>query len=198
MTNYIPTIIVDKIVYPGEAAAFNIKKPDEIAMVQQYMLQQKTFGIIPSIDGLAQEYGTLFDPLTNIFSAQTLQVQGVGLKVFRILEPVQQEKNDKQCGAIVTYPDNTIIKVQPQLSNLILEEVKRFYIMLNIESMISEDMDWNAYSIAHQLGLSIEQEYQLLTIFNEIQRLEYLRRYLKHIVPEVHNLDLIRSRINLN
>ena len=59
-------------------------------------------------------------------------------------------------------------------------------------------MDWVSYDIAHTVGLSEEQEYEILTILNETQRMEYIRRHLKSMLGVVKELEKLKARIMLN
>jgi hypothetical protein len=86
-----------------------------------------------------------------------------------------------------------------KMSRLILDEVKRLYALLNLEGKFPEHKDGMiSYEVAHFIGLSREQEYELLCIFTEIQRLEYIRRHLSNMTPVIKELEAVKARIQRN
>jgi hypothetical protein len=55
-----------------------------------------------------------------------------------------------------------------------------------------------AFDVAHHIGLSLEEEYELLGLFDERQRLEYLKRYLAKAIPMVSGMEQLKEKIKLN
>jgi uncharacterized protein len=201
MTNFIPIFPLDVVVYPDELIRLHIFEPRYKQLIKECLAEQKQFGMPVTIEGHLMEYGTLIDvpEITKEYEDGSFDIKAKGLQVFRILEIVQELPEKMYSGAIVNYPENDKMKVHPSLSKLIYTEVQRLYILLNIENMMPQNVpEWTSYDIAHKLGLTREQEYELLSIFNEVQRMEYLRRYFNSIMPEIDDIDLLKSRINLN
>jgi hypothetical protein len=60
------------------------------------------------------------------------------------------------------------------------------------------DEDMTTYDIAHHVGMSLEQEYELLLLLREDQRQEYIQRHLKAIIPTIVELQHLKERIQLN
>lgn len=201
MTNFIPIFPLDVVVYPEEIIQLHIFEPRYKQLIKECIAEQKQFGMPVSIENKIMEYGTLIEviEITQEYEDGSFNIKAKGLQVFRILEIVKSLPEKLYSGAIVNYPENDKMKVHPNLSKLIFTEVQRLYTILNIENMIPEDVpEWTSYDIAHKLGFTREQEYELLSIFNEVQRMEYLRRYFNSIMPELDNIELLKSRISLN
>ena len=128
-----------------------------------------------------------------------MDIRTKGVKVFRVLEFVKAIPGKLFSGAIVTYPENQHITISKSLSDLIISEVKRLYQLLNEEARLPAGyQEWNAYKIAGKAGLTLQQEYELLCLFNEMQRLEYLRRHLNNMRPVVEELEQLKARIQMN
>lgn len=201
MTNFISIFPLDVVVYPEETIQLHIFESRYLQLIKDCLAEQKPFGIPVILENRVLDYGTLLEVLkvTMEYEDGSLDIEAKGLQVFRILEIVKNLPDKLYSGAIVHYPDNDKMRVHPNLSALIYTEVKRLYTLLNIENMLPEDVqEWTSYDIAHKLGLTREQEYELLSIFNEVQRMEYLRRYFNSIMPEVGNIEVLKSRISLN
>lgn len=201
MTNFIPIYPIEMVVYPEETIKLTIDTEKYIQLVNDCFEDQKELGIQIILDGKPMEYGTLIaiGQIINRPEEKLIKIKAKGLQVFRILEIIKDIPEKKYTGAIVSYPENDKMKVHPNLSTLIFNEVKSLFERLNIENVFPSEMqDWTSYEVAHKLGLTKQQEYELLTIFNEVQRMEYLRRYMNGIMPEVDDIELIKSRMNLN
>jgi hypothetical protein len=86
-----------------------------------------------------------------------------------------------------------------QTSRAIVSEVKRLYALLNVaEKFPAGKDDMISYEIAHLVGMSQQQEYELLGLFTELYRLEYIRRHLNNIVPVIRELEILKERIQRN
>ena len=55
-----------------------------------------------------------------------------------------------------------------------------------------------SYHVAHHAGLTLEEEYELLGLFREDQRLEYLKRQLQKILPVVAGVESLKDKVKLN
>jgi len=201
MTNFIPIFPLAIVVYPGEPLNLHISDPRYLQMVRECVEEQKPFGILPVLNGGIGEYGTLVE-ITEVvkeYKDNTLDIRTGGSKVFRILEFIKTIPGKLFSGAIVSYPENEHINISKNLSELIISEVKRLYQLLNEESKFPPEYhDWKTYNIAHKVGFTLEQEYELLGIFNEMQRFEYLRRHLNAMQPVVEELEKLKARIQMN
>lgn len=201
MTNFIPVFPLSVVVYPDETLNLHIFEKRYIQMINECIEQKKPFGIPVVLNNNLMEFGTLMEIVEVVKSYEWggLDIRTKGKVVFRILEFVKQLPEKLFSGAIVNYPENQIIKINPDLSDLIIEEVRKMYQLLGFDDRFNlKQTQWCSYDIAHKTGLSQEQEYELLQLFNETLRLEYLRRHLKKLQPVIKELSLLKDRIQLN
>jgi Lon protease-like protein len=201
MTNFIPIFPLSIIVYPGEQLNLHIFEPRYKQLIKECVSEHKPFGIPCVLNNRIEEYGTLMEvtELVEEYENGEMDVRTKGTGVFRILEVINELPDKLYQGAIVNYPPNTTGHGNTDISQKILLEIKRLYDLLDVaekfpiktESVIS-------YEIAHFVGLTQQQEYELLNIFTEIQRLEYLRRHLNNITSVVDALEKMKKRIQMN
>jgi hypothetical protein len=52
--------------------------------------------------------------------------------------------------------------------------------------------------VAHHIGLSLEEEYELLGLTDERQRQEYLKRHLTKVIPMIAEMEQLKEKIKLN
>lgn len=201
MINFIPIFPLDIIVYPGEKLNLHIFEPRYKQLIRECIEEKKLFGIPSVKDNKPAEIGTLMEvaELVKEYDTGEMDIRTKGVKVFKILEVVKGIPDKLYNGAIVNYPDNIMSVNDSGIAKLIVEEVRKFYSLLNLEDRFSlQENSLISYDIAHFIGLTKEQKYELLSLFSEIQRLEYIRRHLKSIVPFVKELETVKERIKMN
>ncbi len=59
-----------------------------------------------------------------------------------------------------------------------------------------EDEFLKSYDIAHYIGFNLLEEYELLCLFNELQRLEYIKRHLAKIIPLNVSMENLKEKID--
>ncbi|MCB0700471.1 MAG: LON peptidase substrate-binding domain-containing protein [Chitinophagales bacterium] len=201
MTNFVPIFPLDIVVYPAEPLHLHIFEPRYKQLIKECIELRKPFGIPVVLDKKIQEYGTLMEitDLVKEYDNGEMDIKTKGVQVFRVLELVKSLPDKLYSGAIVNYPDNILVQEDTKLAALILTEVKRLYKLLNVEEKypIAENAVIS-YSIAHFLGMKKDQEYEMLHLFTETQRLEYIRRHLNEIVPVVKEFEVVKERIKMN
>lgn len=193
MTNFIPIFPLEIIVFPGETFSLHIFEPRYKQLVRECLLELKPFGIVPVLDGHLQDLGTLIDieQLVKEYENGEMDIRVKGKSVFRVLEVVKEVPDKLYGGAIVTYPPNIMEVGTEHIAAVIMNEVKRLYSLRSIEEKLpSAQGDVHTYGIAHLVGLSKRQEYELLGLFTELHRLEFLRRHLNTLLPTIYNSSL--------
>ena len=81
----------------------------------------------------------------------------------------------------------------------VLKTVRELHAILKLNKDFKKpDEELFSYDIAHHIGLSLEEEYELLGLLREDQRLEYLKRHLNKVLPVVNEMEVLKDRIKLN
>ena len=145
--------------------------------------------------------GTLaaINEITTVYDNGEMDVKTVGVKVFRVLEIIKQVPDKLYSGAIVNYPENIENGGKKELMNKVLNALRELHIRLKVQKEFKKpDDELNSYDIAHHAGLSLEEEYELLGLLQEIQRQEYLKRHLAKGLPVKAELDQLKAKIKLN
>ncbi len=55
-----------------------------------------------------------------------------------------------------------------------------------------------SYDVAHHIGLSLDEEYELMGLMDEKQRIAYIKRHLIKVIPMVSGLEQLKEKIKLN
>lgn len=201
MTNFIPIFPLDVVVYPGERLNLHIFEDRYKQLLKDCIAEQKPFGIPSVVDKKMGDLGTLMEveEVVKEYDNGEMDIRTRGTKVFRVLETVRSIPEKLYSGAIVTYPENNLSHQDSKLSTLILDAVKRLYSLLNVDSKFPNvQSEMISYSIGHFVGFTLNEEYELLGIFDELQRLEYIRRHLTRMQPVIKELEDMKARVQLN
>lgn len=201
MINFIPIFPLSVVVYPGEPLNLHIFEPRYKQMIGECIKENKAFGIPAVLDSKVEEYGTLMEitEVDKVYENGEFDIRTKGKSVFRILEIIKAIPDKQYHGAIVDYPVNVMEHGESSIAQVILNEVKRLYTLLNVEEKFpAHKMSMISYEVAHFIGLSKQQEYELLCLLTEVQRLEYIRRHLNNILPTIKELEEVKARIQRN
>jgi uncharacterized protein len=200
MTNFIPLFPLGIVVYPGESLNLHIFEPRYKQLIQECHTAKKPFGIPAVINDKLQEFGTVVEiaELTKIYDNGEMDIKTNGLKVFRILELIKEIPDKLYSGAIVTYPDNYGQGNRESMSKL-MTSIRELHSLLKLTKDFKKaDEDMTSYDVAHHIGLSLEEEYELMGLMDERQRMAYIKRHLIKVIPMVSGLEQLREKIKLN
>lgn len=199
MTNFIPIFPLSTVVYPGEELNLHIFEPRYKELIKECAEAKKPFGIPAVINNSISEMGTLAEvmEISKTYDNGEMDIKTKGVKVFRILEVIKEIPEKLYSGAIVNYPYN-VQHGNRLLMKKVIEAITELHKLLKISKKFKEDAELWSYDVAHHAGLSLEEEYELLGLMNELQRQEYLKRHLVKVLPVVAEMEALKDKIKLN
>ena len=200
MTNFIPIFPLALTVFPNEDLNLHIFEPRYKQLITDCYAESKSFGI-PSIlkIGLG-ERGTLVEvkEIVQIYEDGKMDIRTKGVSIFRILEIVKIIPDKLYSGAIVNHLENED-KNNAYLLKKVMKGLRSLHEILKLNKDFKKpDEELVSYDIAHHVGLSLEEEYEFAGLLREDQRLEYLSRHLKKVMPVVNEMEQLKHRIKLN
>ncbi len=200
MTNFIPIFPLSIVVYPGEHLNLHIFEPKYKQLIKECHDQKKPFGIPVVINEEINETGTLLEitEITKTYESGEMDIKTKGIKVFRILEVINEVPEKLYSGAIVNYPHNHE-HGKRLLMNKVINSIKILHELLHVNKSFhkNEDELWS-YDVAHMVGLTLPEELELLSLMNELQRQEYLNRHLAKVIPITEEMESLKEKIKLN
>ncbi|WP_116104992.1 LON peptidase substrate-binding domain-containing protein [Lewinella sp. IMCC34191] len=189
------------VVYPGESLNLHIFEPRYRQLVTDAENEGIRFGVPTVIDGQLQPIATevSLEEVVKRYPSGESDIRTTGTRVFRI-ENFQREGPDK------LYPSGQVEFLDPeheeenvQLNREIVRLTRQIYRRLNIDRAIRPaEAGFQTYEICHYVGLTLEQEYALLTLQSAEKRQAYLLNHLKKIKPQLGDPLGIRERAQLN
>ena len=209
MTNFIPIFPLGIVVYPGEDLNLHIFEPRYIQLINECYTAKKPFGIPAVIENKMQEFGSMVE-ISEIVNGQNEgkkspqldpsggNIKTNGIMIFRILEIIKDVPDKLYSGAIVTYPEN-YEKGNPEVMRKVMTSIRDLHSLLKVNKEFKKkDEEISSYDVAHHIGLSLEEEYELLCLPDEKQRQEYLKRHLTKVIPMLAEMEQLKEKIKGN
>ena len=200
MTNFIPIFPLGIVVYPGENLNLHIFEPRYKQLITECHSQKKQFGIPAVIANRLQDYGSLVEimEMTKIHENGEMDIKTRGLRVFRILEVIKEVPDKLYSGAIVNYPE-TNEEGNKELMKKVMNSIRELHKLLKVDQDFKKkDEEVKAFDVAHHVGLSLQEEYEMLHLLQERQRQEYLKRHLTKVIPLAAEMEKLKEKIKLN
>lgn len=200
MTNFIPIFPLGIVVYPGENLNLHIFEPRYKQLINECHTSGKEFGIPTVIEDRVQDYGSLVTvtEITKIHDNGEMDIKTKGSRVFRILEIIREVPDKLYSGAIVNYPEN-YEDGNPEIMRRLINSIRELHKMLHVSKDFNKtDDELKSYDVAHHVGFSLKEEYELLGLMDERQRLEYLKRHLTKVIPLVVEMEQLKEKVKLN
>ena len=200
MTNFIPIFPLGLVVYPGEQVNLHIFEPRYKQLISECYKENKPFGIPAVIENRLQDYGTvvrIFE-ISRVDENGEMDIKTEGTRVFRVLEVIKDIPDKLYSGAIVNYPENHQ-QGNSEIMRRVVNSIRELHKILKVDKNFKKnDEELNSYDVAHHIGLSLQEEYELLGLMHERQRQEYLKRHLTKVIPVLAEMELLKKKVKLN
>lgn len=188
------------IVFPGEKLNLHIFEPRYRQLVRDCIQEGITFGIPPYLNNSVGQLGTevkLLD-VEKVYPSGEMDIRTQGIGVFRIREFYRQAPNKLYAaGKVEDIQDDAV--GDPALKARITEQVRRLYDILGLRKLLLDlPTDYRIFDVAHHLGMSQDQEYQLLAATSELERQELVREHLDQTLPVLLETERLKDRARLN
>ena len=200
MTNFIPIFPLGIVVYPGEVLNLHIFEPRYKQLISECHTSKRPFGIPTVIDNKMQDVGSLVEitEMTTVHENGEMDIRTKGVRIFRILEVIKEVPDKLYSGAIVNYPE-TYEKGNPELMRKVMNSIHDLHELLKVSKDFKQKgREIRSYDVAHHIGMSLQEEYELLGLLDERQRQEYLKRFLAKVIPMVAGMEQLKEKIKLN
>ena len=200
MTNFIPIFPLQLVVYPAESVNLHIFEERYKELINECIEKEKAFCIIPVINDKISEFGTEVQvaELRTRYPDGKMDITIQGLRVCKVLEIIRSVPDKLYSGAIVHYSQNNMKPAGAALEPIVagIQELLQL-LKVNKEQKPAADNP-SSYQLARLAGLNLQQEYEMLQLMNEPQRIEFLRRHLASVLPVIREMENLKARIQLN
>ena len=194
----IPLFPLQTVFFPGETVPLHIFEERYKALIQDCKNEAITFGIPVFIDNIVA-YGTevQLKEIVNTYTDGSMDVVCVARQVFKVVTFDPQMDDKPYPGGEVTFLD-PLQDSDPELVQKVLEACQELYRLMEFPFGPIKREVFNSFTLAHKMGLSFQQEYQLLQLASERVRLQFLCDHLEQTIKVLGELNRTRERIELN
>lgn len=199
MDSFIPFFPLKLVAFPGEQLNLHIFEPRYKQLTHECLDEGKTFGIPVYHKNEILDFGTemKITRLVRTYPTGEMDVNTVGLRAFKIHSFEEQVKGKLYAGGKVSFLENKMDGVGEDFRRL-RKLAKQLISLISMEEKLDVDVMTHSFEMAHKMGLSLEQEYDLLQMTRESQRQEYMINHLERALPIVMEMEQAKEKIRMN
>ena len=194
----LPLFPLQSVFFPGETVPLHIFEERYKQLINDCRNEAVTFGIPVYINNTIN-FGTEVQlvEVVNTYEGGEMDVVCVARQVFRVLSFENQMEGKLYAGGEVEFLDMEN-DADDELRKTVLEKIEQLYNLMEVPFTKISPQQFNSYSLAHKMGLSFEQEYRLLQIAKETDRLKYINQHLETTSEVLESINRTKSMIEMN
>lgn len=197
MEKTIPFFPLKLVAFPGENLNLHIFEPRYRQLIGDCLLHGINFGVCVYLDKLMM-YGTEVSVLevSNMYEDGRLDIKTKGLRAFKIVD-FRNPLNDRLYagGEVVFLEENS--SFDPIVFLEYKDLLQQILPLLGLKDDL-DLIDLDSFTYSHKIGLKLTDEFLLLCMTSEEDRLQFLISHLKTILPIMQQLEAARSKIKMN
>ncbi|WP_149275195.1 LON peptidase substrate-binding domain-containing protein [Pareuzebyella sediminis] len=194
----LPLFPLQTIFYPGETVPLHIFEERYKQLIRDCRKEAITFGI-PVYIYNSVTYGTEVQlvEIVNTYDSGEMDVTCVGRQVFKITSFDNEMEGKLYAGGEVEFIDN-INDADKAMKREVLDKIYELYELMEVPFSPLPVEKFHSYVLAHKMGLSFEQEYQLLQLSKESERLAFIKAHLLATIAVLKEVDRTKKTIKMN
>ncbi len=194
----VPFFPLKLVAFPGEHLNLHIFEPRYKQLISECIADDSTF-VIPVYNDHLLEFGSEMKVLELVKEYETgeMDVITICLNAVQVFSFKDKLSPKLYAGGEVETIEN-IRDQEPAQWYELKTLAKQLVDILKMDDKLDVDLVTNSFELAHKLGLSLEQEYDMLQMVRESQRQAYMINHLKRALPLVKEMENAKERIKMN
>lgn len=194
----LPLFPLQSIFFPGETVPLHVFEDRYIQLIHDCRNEAITFGI-PVFINNKMEYGVEVQLVEVVTTYETgeMDVVCIARQVFKLLAFDNIMENKLYAGGIVKLLAYDY-EASEEKKQTIINGIKQLYAIMDVPYTKLNVKEFNSFTLAHKIGLSFEQEYQLLQIPTENDRLNFIGLHLTSTITVLSEINRTKKTIELN
>jgi len=199
MEKFLPYFPLSLVVYPQEKLNLHVFEPRYKQLIGECIRQDSTFGIPTFINKKMGQFGTevQITKVEQTYEDGRLDISTQGIATFKVMtfnNPVPEKLYSGGLVEMIENKEETNFLITEKLIN----QLEELYQLLQIQLILPEDQTKISFNIAHKVGLSVEQEYELLQISSEADRQAFISEHLENAIPTIREMERTKKIIRMN
>jgi len=194
----IPLFPLQSVFFPGETVPLHIFEDRYKELINDCREEAITFGIPVYLNGQLL-FGTemQLEEIVKTYPNGEMDVVCKALRVFKLLVFDHTMDTKLYAGGIVTFLENINDGSNPHKA-VILDLITELYVLMGVPFAGMPIQEYNSYALVHKIGLSLEQEHELLQIISENERLSFIESHLRSAIKILEEINRTKKTIELN
>jgi hypothetical protein len=197
MDHQIPLFPLKLVAFPGEQLNLHIFEPRYKQLIGDILSTKGTFGIAVYLDKL-MPFGTEVDleEVSKVYEDGRMDIKTRGKRTFEILSFENPMKDKLYAGGNVVFFDNDPRVGENQYAEFIFY-LKELFRLMEYQTEIVP-LRLNSLTYAHKLGLKLAEEYELLLMTKESDRIRFLTTHMMKVIPIMRDIEVAKKKIQMN
>ncbi|MBO0341681.1 MAG: LON peptidase substrate-binding domain-containing protein [Bacteroidota bacterium] len=194
----LPLFPLKSVFFPGETVPLHIFEDRYKQLINDCRKEALTFGIPVYINN-SISYGTEVQlvEVVNTYETGEMDVVCVARQIFKVLSFEKQLEGKLYAGGEVEFLEIEN-DADEALREEVLQKVENLYDIMDVPFTKISPKQFNSYSLAHKMGLSFEQEYKLLLMTKETDRLNFIKEHLDATANVLNEVNRTKGVIEMN
>jgi len=194
----LPLFPLQSVFYPGETVPLHIFEDRYKQLITDCRKEALTFGIPVFINNTIS-HGTEVQlvEVVNTYESGEMDVVCVARQVFKVLHFEHQMEGKLYAGGKVEFLEMEN-DADESLREEVLRQLETLYDIMDVPFTKTSPKQFNSYSLAHKMGLSFEQEYELLLMTKETDRLHFIKKHLEATTNVLSEVNRTKEVIEMN
>jgi len=194
----IPLFPLQSVFFPGERVPLHIFEERYKQLIADCKNEAMTFGV-PVFHNNTMTHGTELElqEIITTYDSGALDVICLAKQVFRVVTFDNQMENKLYAGGLVEFLENYDDGLLEQKEEVLLL-INELYRLMHVPFAGIPPEDYNSYTLVHKIGLSLNQEHQLLQLLHETERLSFLKMHLTTTITVLKQVNRTKEIIEMN
>lgn len=191
---------LELICFPGETQNLHIFEARYRTLVRDCIEHDISFIMVPFVDGKTFHLGTemILEKVQKEYDDGKFDITVRATGLVKI-SGLRQNMDDKPYPGVKATPLSWNLETDYKKCEKLNMLIHELYDELSIDNAkIPSPDQMTCAKVVHKLGLSKSQELELLTLANEIERIDFLIDHLEHFIPTIKRAESLKLMAALN
>jgi len=195
---HLPLFPLPSVFFPREKIPLHIFETRYCQLIYDCKEEAITFGIPVFLEKL-MPYGVevQLEEIVQLHTGGAIDVICVAKRVFKMLTFQDTMGTKLYAGGTVSFIGN-VKDGKVAFKEQVLAAIEELYALMGVPFVPTLADEFDCFSIAHKIGLSKLQEYELLQLAKESERLLFIAVHLKQLIGMLKEVNRTKEVIALN
>ena len=197
MDHYLPLFPLKLVAFPGEQLNLHIFEPRYKQLIEDITATKGTFGIAVYLDKLMPFGAEVeLEEVSKVYEDGRMDIKTRGKRIFEMLSFENPMKDKLYAGGNVVFYENDPRVGESQYAEFIFY-LKELFRLMEYQAEIVP-LQINSFTFAHKLGLNLTEEYELLQMTKESDRIKFLIGHMLKVIRVLRDIEIGKKKIQMN